>query len=201
MMSNNAAKGVIREDFINALKDMNTYIDITVDDLMVLNHKAIKYAALREKEAVPITSVMTTDVVTVVPELPLSDAVRLMVTEKISGLPVVDGAQQLIGIITEADLLRSIGLPSHNPSHTLWQTLETMFSRHHNDFHETREVVADLMVRNVIAVGEETSLHEVIDVMKKHKIKRVVVCDDNNQVKGIITRSNLVKVFFNKLTE
>ena len=57
------------------------------------------------------------------------------------------------------------------------------------------------MVRNVIAVGEETSLHEVIDVMKKHKIKRVVVCDDNNQVKGIITRSNLVKVFFNKLTE
>lgn len=198
---NDVMKNVIREDFINALKEMDTYIDVTVDDLMTLNSKALKYASLREKESIPIVSLMTTDVVTVLPETALSDAVRLMMHHRISGLPVVDEAQQLVGILTEADLLRSIGLPSHNPYNSLWQTLEAMFSRHYNDFYEARGVVAYLMVEHVITVDEAASLHEVIETMKKHRIKRVVVCDGAKHVKGIVTRSNLVKVFFDLLTE
>ena len=200
-MGNRAMSNVIREDFVNALKEMNTYIDVTVDDLMTLNHKAVKFANLREKESIPVVNLMTTNVVTIRPEAALSDAVRLMMRHKISGLPVVDDARHLAGILTEADLLRSIGLPSHSAGNTLWQTLEAMFSRHYSEFYESRGVVAFLMVEHVITVGLDASLHDVIETMKKHRIKRVVVCDGHKQVKGIVTRSNLVKVFFDMLTE
>jgi CBS domain-containing membrane protein len=196
--SAHSPQSVIRDDFINALKEMNTYIDITVEDLMALNQKAMNYAAKRAKESIFIEGLMTTDVITVTPELPLADAAHLLVEHKISGLPVLNNAQQLAGIITEADLLLSIGLPSHHPSTTLWQTLESMFSHHHHELVVPTGIVGDLMIKNVIAVEATATLQEVIAIMKKHSIKRVVVCDRSKYVKGIVTRSNLVRVFFDK---
>jgi CBS domain-containing protein len=56
--------------------------------------------------------------------------------------------------------------------------------------------VADLMVSEVITIGPEQTLHEALDVMKHHHIKRLVVCDEARHVLGIITRSDLVRVFF-----
>ena len=112
---------------------------------------------------------------------------------------VINQDQQVVGILTEADLLRSIGLPSHHPSNTLWQTLESMFSHQHSGFREPTGIVADLMVEHVIMVEQNATLHDAIAVMKKHKIKRVIVCDRDKHLQGIITRSNLVRVFFDKL--
>ena len=198
-MGSPAGMRVIREDLINALREMNTYIDVTVEDLEILFGKAMKHATLREKEGIPIESVMTTEVVTATPQLALREAAHLLVKHKISGLPVVNHDRQLAGILTEADLLRSIGLPSHHPSNTLWQTLESMFSLHHSEFREPTGIVADLMVDHVITVEQDATLHDAIAVMKKHKIKRVIVCDRHKHLKGIITRSNLVRVFFDKL--
>lgn len=198
-MGSPAGIRVIREDVINALREMNTYIDVTVEDLEILFGKTMKHATLREKEGIPIESVMTTEVVTANPRLPLRDAANLLVQHKISGLPVVNHDQQLVGILTEADLLRSIGLPSHHPSNTLWQTLESMFSHHHSDFRKPSGIVADLMIEHVITVDQDATLHDAIAVMKKHKIKRVIVSDRHRHLKGIITRSNLVRVFFDKL--
>ena len=60
---------------------------------------------------------MSQPVRTVHPQTPLADAAHLMVTERISGLPVVDDAGALVGIITEADFLRALGVPAHQPHH------------------------------------------------------------------------------------
>lgn len=198
-MGSQVGTRVIREDVINALREMNTYIDVTVEDLEILFGKVMKHATLREKEGIPIESVMTTDVVTATPQLPLRDAAHLLVKHKISGLPVINQDRHVVGILTEADLLRSIGLPSHHPSNTLWQTLESMFSHQHSGFREPTGIVADLMVEHVIMVEQNATLHDAIAVMKKHKIKRVIVCDRDKHLQGIITRSNLVRVFFDKL--
>ncbi|HEX9843753.1 MAG TPA: CBS domain-containing protein, partial [bacterium] len=51
-------------------------------------------------------AVMKTDLVTVAPDTPLADAIRLLMKHRISGLPVVDAQQRLVGIVTEKDLLR-----------------------------------------------------------------------------------------------
>lgn len=187
-----------REDFVNALKEMNTFMDVTVDDLLELNRKAAKYALVRKTESLRIENLMTRDVITVTPDTALAEAAHLLVTHRISGLPVVDDQQRLIGVITEADFLRAMGVPSHHPTHSVWQTLETMFT-HHGEIHEPTGTVSDLMVENVITVKPEQTLHDVVEIMKHNRIKRVVVCDDDRHVQGMITRSDLVRVFFDRL--
>lgn len=58
-----------------------------------------------------------------------------MVTERVSGLPVVDATGQMVGQITEADFLRALGVPAQQPAQNIWQTLESLFSHltHHAD--------------------------------------------------------------------
>jgi len=132
----------------------------------------------------------------------IPDAAHLMVSERISGLPVVDDTGHLVGIITEADFLRALGVPAHQPHHNLWQTLESLFSHlaHHGDLEAPEAPVTEHMVKNVVCVTPEQDLHDVIEVMKRNNVKRVVVCDDERRVPGMVTRSDLVRIFFDRYT-
>lgn len=187
-----------REDFANALKEMDTFMDVSVDDLLEISSKAAKFARHRKTEGLRVANLMTRNVVTVPPDATLAEAAHLLVSNRISGLPVVDEQQRLLGVITEADFLCAMGLPCHHPAHTLWQTLEAMFT-HQPEIREPTGKVADLMVRNVVTVKPEQTLHEAIEMMKHNHIKRVVVCDDEGRVQGMVTRSDLVRVFFDRL--
>jgi CBS domain-containing membrane protein len=182
-------------DFIMALQEMGTFIDVSVDDLLQINRKAEKYASMRSRENVLVEDIMTQPVETVRSDCTLSDAAHLMVTSKISGLPVVDDEGRVVGIITEADFLRALGVPSHQPGHSLWQTLEHMFSQP-VQLHETEGLVSELMVENVVTVTPRQSLHQVLEAMKQNQVKRLLVCDENRHVVGMVTRSDLVRLFF-----
>lgn len=192
-----------RADFQQALQSMDTYMDITVDDLMALAQRAEQLASRRTTEAIGVAQVMSQPVRSVHPQTPLTDAAHLMVSERISGLPVVDAAGHLVGIITEADFLRALGVPAHEPHHTLWQTLESLFSHlaHHGELKAPDDPVTAHMVKNVVCVAPEQDLHDVIGVMKRHSVKRVVVCDKDRRVVGMVTRSDLVRLFFDRYTE
>jgi CBS-domain-containing membrane protein len=187
-----------REDFVNALRDMDTFMDISVDDLMDLNSRAEKYARLRATGSILVRQIMTSPVETVQGDTPLAEAAHLMVSRRISGLPVVDADQRLVGLVTEADFLRAMGLPGHHPTHSLWQTLESLF-QHQEQIREPEGVAADLMVSEVIGIHPEQNLQDVLEVMKKYRIKRVVVTDEERRVVGMVTRSDLVRVFFDRI--
>ena len=165
---------------------------------MEIQRRAERHAGLRSMEGLRVEQLMSQPVETVMPDCSLVDAAHKLVTRRISGLPVVDAEGVLQGIITEADFLRAIGVPAHHPAHNLWQTLEAMFERHH-ELREPEGTVADLMVRDVITLEPGQTVHEVIDAMKRHHIKRIVVCDESRRVHGMITRSDLVRVFFDRI--
>ena len=191
-----------RTDFQQALNSMDTFIDITVDDLMSMTQRAEQLANSRTTEAIGVSRVMSQPVRTVHPQTPLTVAAHLMVSERISGLPVVDDAGHLVGIITEADFLLALGVPAHQPHHTLWQTLESMFSHltHHGELEAPDTPVSEHMAKNVVCVHPEQDLHDVIEVMKRNSVKRVVVCDRERRVLGMVTRSDLVRIFFDRYT-
>jgi CBS domain-containing membrane protein len=192
-----------RADFQKALQSMGTYIDITVDDLMSLTQRAEQLANRRTTEAIGVSRGMSQPVRTVHPHTPLTEAAHLMVSERISGLPVVDDDSKLVGIITEADFLRALGVPAHQPHHTLWQTLESLFSHltRHGELEAPDTPVTEHMVKNVVCVHPGQDLHDVIEVMKRNSVKRVVVCDDEHRVLGMVTRSDLVRIFFDRYTQ
>lgn len=190
---------LIRDDFVSALREGDTVIDISLDKLMDLNSKAEKYARLRTVGQRRVSELMGQPIVTVAADCTLGEAAHLLVTHRISGLPVVDVQAKLQGVITEADFLRALGVPSHHPTHSLWQTMETLFA-HPVAAKEPDGTVAELMVSDVVTVAPTQSLSEVLAVMKQHRIKRVVVCDPDRKVIGMITRSDLVRAFFDRFT-
>ncbi len=186
------------EDFENALKDFNSYIDVTLEDLMQINELAQKHAEFRHTEQLFVRDIMTTDITTVTAETSLRDAARILLELRISGLPVVDESNKLIGIVTEADFLSAMGIPCHHPAHSVWHTLETMFS-HQPKTMDSPSRVADIMSSQIITIHGDNNLHDVIATMKHHHIKRVVVTDEDQKIMGIITRSNLVKILLEQM--
>lgn len=186
------------EDFKSALKELDTYIDITLEDLMQINQMAQRHAQLRQAEQLKVRDIMTTEVTCVHPDTPLRDAAQILLDLRISGLPVTDDNNKLLGIVTEADFLCAMGIPCHHPAHNLWQTLDAMF-RHHPAPASTPSKVADIMAREIITIHDDNTVHDVIDIMKRHHIKRVVVTNHQQQIVGIITRSNLVRVLLQQM--
>lgn len=192
--------GVTREDYLAALREQGTYLDISLDDLMDLHRRAERHASQRATEAIAVERLMTRDPVSVRPDTRLATAAHRLIEHRISGLPVTDEQGRLCGIITEADFLRALGVPAHHPGHSLWQTLEGLFSHlgRHTELQAPAGRVRDLMVTDLVTVGPDADLHQVLALMKTHRVKRVLVCDAQHRLLGILTRSDLVRVFFDR---
>lgn len=189
-----------REDFEHALDDLGTLVDVSVNDLIKLTEKARKHAQMRQAEALQIDNLMSRPVHTIHADSSLGEAARVLLSERISGLPVVNSGDRLIGLITEADFLNAIGVPCHLPSQNFWQTLSGMFSQPLH-LHEPSENVGALMVTEVITVQPSQTLHEAVEMMKSHRVKRLVVVDEHHSPVGMLTRSDLVRVFFQRFQE
>jgi len=136
--------------------------------------------------------VMTTDVITVSSETTIRDVATLLHSKRISGVPVVDAAGNILGIVTEGDLvIREAIVGEHRRS--WWLALfddPTVLAR---DYAKTHGRIArDVMTTSVISVGPAATLPEIAKTLERHRIERVPVVKHNKLI-GIITRSNLLQ--------
>lgn len=123
-----------------------------------------------------------------------------MLEHRISGLPVVDDAGALIGIVTEGDLLRraETGTEKHRPR---WLELLLPSGRLAADYIEAHaRRVCEVMTTDVISAAPDTPLEGAVQEMEKHRIKRLPVVEDGKLV-GIVSRADLVRVLLRKLTD
>jgi CBS domain-containing protein len=136
--------------------------------------------------------IMTRTVVTVSPEAKVVEAANIMLQRHISGLPVVDAAGKLVGIITEGDLIRrpEIGTLKKRGR---WLGFLVGPGKLAADFvHEQGRRVAEVMTTSPLTVTEDTSLAEIADLMEKNDIKRLPVVRGDKLV-GIVSRANLLQ--------
>ena len=142
--------------------------------------------------------VMTRAVATVRPDTNLAEVATRMVADHISGLPVVDDAGRLMGVITEGDLLRrwETGTEAH---HAGWIDLLLGPGRLANDYVRSHgRTVRDVMTETVVSVSEDTPLADVVKLMEKRNIKRVPVMRGEALV-GLVSRADLVRALAQKL--
>jgi CBS domain-containing protein len=136
--------------------------------------------------------IMTKDVITVTPHTAIEEAAKIMLETHISGLPVMDDAGRLVGIVSESDFLRrnEIGTGRKRPG---WLQFFIGPGRAASEFVQERgRKVEDVMTQDVITVAEETTLDELVRLMEKNDIKRLPVMRGKALV-GIVTRSNLLQ--------
>ena len=135
--------------------------------------------------------IMTKDVVTVRPEMTVHQIATLMARKHISGLPVVSKDGDVLGIISESDLI-------HRPELGTEETpsaLSVIFGDRAvaEDFAKAHGKTAhDIMSRPVVSVHCDSDLNEVADLLERRRIKRVPVLKDGRLV-GIIARSDLIR--------
>jgi CBS domain-containing protein len=140
--------------------------------------------------------VMTTEVVTVSPETTVQDLAKILSEKGISGTPVVDADQRLVGIVSEGDLLHraETGTERRVQRRRSWWlesvAAEQEMARDYVKAHG--RTVADIMTREVITAEETTDLADLAMLLETRRVKRVPVVSGGKLV-GIVSRANLVR--------
>ena len=136
--------------------------------------------------------VMTRGVISIDPDSTVLQAARLMLQHRISGLPVIDAKGQLVGVLSEGDFLRR---RETNTEKRRSRWLEFLMgpgriAAEYTHSHGCK--VSEAMTVNPQIVAETASLEDIVELIERHRIKRVpVLC--GGEVVGIVTRSNLMR--------
>jgi CBS-domain-containing membrane protein len=135
--------------------------------------------------------IMSPNVISVTPDTTVLQAGRIMLQHHISGLPVADASGELVGILSEGDLLRR---PETATERRRSRWLEFLIGpgKIASEYtHSHGSKVSEVMTEDVVTVGEGTNLEAIVELMEKRHIKRIPVVQ-NGKLTGIVTRSDLV---------
>ena len=146
------------------------------------------------------SEVMTRSVVTIAPTATIQDAIRLMLGQRISGLPVVDAQGALVGILTEGDLLHRAETGTEW-KHPAWLSFLRGPARAAEEFVRSHgRHVEDVMTRDVLTIEEDTTLDRVVEMMDRKRVKRLPVTRDG-RLTGVVSRSDLLRALAARLSE
>jgi CBS-domain-containing membrane protein len=136
--------------------------------------------------------VMTREVLSVAPEASLRDAARLMLDRHVSGLPVIDAAGALVGVITEGDVLRRVELGTEAKSIGWLRKIFVQGAEAEAYVRTHGRKVEDVMTRPALSVAETTPVEEVVELMQQRHVKRLPVVA-HGRVVGVVSRADLLR--------
>lgn len=143
-------------------------------------------------------AIMTAPVVGIEPTASISDAAGLMLSKKISGLPVIRSDGTLVGIVSEGDFLRRGELGS-NRKRSRWLEFLVSPGRAADEYVQANgRRIEEVMTTDVITASPGASLPEIVELMTRHRVKRIPVVD-GGKVVGIVTRSDLLRALLTLL--
>jgi len=138
------------------------------------------------------SDVMTSNVISVTPDMTVREVARIFVDNGISGAPVLDPDGHVAGMISEGDLLRRSEIGTDERTRTSWLDIWSA-SHEARDYIKTHALkVRDVMTTDVVTVQPDTLLGEVAGILETRRIKRVPVTKAG-QLVGIVSRANLVQ--------
>lgn len=143
-----------------------------------------------------VADAMSRDPIVVRPETSLNEAIQILAERRISGLPVVDDAGQVVGIISETDLMwQQTGVTP--PAYIMF--LDSVIflknpTEYERDLHKALgQTVGEVMSHDPITISPDKSLRDAAQLMHDRDVRRLPVLDDQGQVIGILTRGDIVR--------
>ncbi len=140
-----------------------------------------------------IRKIMTTEVVSVGPEMPFKDVIERLVRSEVSGLPVVDASGKLVGLVTEADVISKEAYGSRR-HRALAPFSDVLSGRDHRWVTKAAGLVAaDVMTKDVIVCSPNEDVRLVARRMLERGVKRMPVVEGGS-LAGIISRHDILAI-------
>jgi CBS domain-containing membrane protein len=171
------------EDLDKALNEFDTYLDIHRKDLEDLLHLTEQHTFKRRTEYLTAVSIMSRDLRTGHPEMPIEEAWIRLKEHRLKALPVVDQHRRLVGIITLVDLLK-------------YFELDAPISRFHRLRYLRNKRLKHIMTTPVISVNFDTPLIELVSLLSDRGLHYMPVIDEYRQLAGIITQTDLIAALY-----
>jgi CBS domain-containing protein len=138
--------------------------------------------------------IMTRPVITVTPETTIVEAANTMLQKHVSGLPVIDAAGKLVGIVSEGDFIRRSEIGTQRKHGRFLKFILGPGQAATDFIHEHGRKVAEIMTPHLltITITEDTAVDEIVELMEKNNVKRLPVMR-GDRIVGIVSRANLLQ--------
>jgi CBS domain-containing protein len=187
------------EDILEAMKDIQGYLDITPGDFKEMYHRAYHHALERFMHGIKARDIMTKNVISVGRGMPSQKVAEVMARHRISGVPVIDESDAVMGIISEKDFLFRMGPPGTDSFMTV--IAQCLRSKGCLALPIIKKKAEDIMSSPAITVREETSISEITKTLTDKNINRVPVVDQSGKLVGIISRGDIIPVLLSLETK
>lgn len=135
---------------------------------------------------------MTTNVLTVKPDMLVNEVAGLILNNRITALPVADETGELLGIVSEGDLIRCTKT-KRDAHRSWWLNLLTKTGENLNEMHDQgQRKVEEVMSRDVLIASDTDGLTNLIDLLSRRRIKRLPIVKDGKLV-GIVSRVDILR--------
>jgi CBS domain-containing membrane protein len=179
------------EDIYEAMRAIPGYLDITPGDFKELYSLAYRHALERLSRAITAAEIMTTDVVAVHPDTPVSEVAAAMGQRGVSGVPVVDAHNKVVGVISEKDFLAHMGVTE--PRNFMTLVANCLRTKGCVALPIKRALARDIMTSPAVTVAPDTPVQDIAALLTQQGINRVAVTDPAGRLLGLVSRGDIVK--------
>ena len=186
---------LMKEDIESALKDMNVYINVAEQDLEQIYTRASLHSMRRRMGDVFCRDIMARDVATAEYGDELSAVWETMRRRKLKGVPVIDRARRVVGIVTIVDFLKRVD-KTHHTHPRFFDRLRAFIRRTPGLTADKPEVVGEIMSSPVITATEDMHIVSLIPLFSEHHIHHVPIVDKDRRVVGMVTQTDLTVALY-----
>lgn len=179
------------EDILDAMKSIPGYLDITPGDFKEIFRYAYRHAIERIAKSLLAKDVMTVKLISVTQDTSLKETSAKMAAHGISGVPVIDESNSVVGVISEKDFLFHMGeKKSRSTMEIIAQCLSSkgcVAVSMHTGF------AKDIMTSPALTVYDDAPVFEIASIFAEKNINRVPVLDKNGHLVGIVARADIFR--------
>ena len=141
--------------------------------------------------------IMTGKVVCIDVEESIFDAAELLLGAGVSALPVVNDKGEVVGIVSEADLIRRAEIDTAAKKNWLLRLMDSETSAAHDFIGAHARRVSDIMTRKVVTASEDATLAQLVELMEGHSVKRIPIVREGALV-GVVSRADLLQALLSR---
>ena len=179
------------DDILEAMKEIEGYIDITPGDFKELYTFACNHAADRIIHSVKASDIMTKEVIFVERNTSLKEVAKRMASHVISGVPVIGNEGKVSGVISEKDFLSHMG--NKDTMSFMAIITQCLSNKECLAMPIHKKKAEDIMSSPAITVNETTSVFEIMNIFAENNINRVPVLSQEMKLVGIVSRADILQ--------